>query len=154
MRILKILAVTAVAALAVSPVAVAQQAKPYFLTEQQPGEKLSDSYIGASVVTRSSEGLEDVGEVTDLLLSEDDKIVGVVVDIGGFLGVGAKPVGLSWTALSEQQSDSGLLLLTNMTREELEAAPAFQTAAQKQLEQSRQKMEESSPNSTTPQPAE
>ncbi|WP_193370851.1 PRC-barrel domain-containing protein [Pelagibius marinus] len=142
MRTLKILTVAAVAALAVSPAAVAQQAKPYFFTEQQPGEKLSDSYIGASVVARSSEGLENVGKVTDLLLSDSNKVVGVVVDIGGFLGVGAKPVGLSWTALSEEQSDGELLLLTNMTREELEAAPAFKTIAEKQVEQDRKMMEE------------
>ncbi|MEO3429661.1 PRC-barrel domain-containing protein [Pelagibius sp. CAU 1746] len=153
MRTPKILAVAAVAVLAAAPVAVAQQAKPYFLTEQKPGEKLSDSYIGASVVARSPEGLESVGKVTDLLLGDNYKIVGVVVDIGGFLGVGAKSVGLSWTVLSEQQSEGGLLLLTELTRAELEAAPTFKTAAQKQLEQSRQKMEESSPTEKMEQPA-
>lgn len=160
MRTLKILAFAATAMMLAAPAAVAQQsaAQPSaatVLTEQQDGEKLSDSYIGASVVARSAEGLESVGKVSELLLNDEDKIVGVVVDVGGFLGVGAKPVGLSWAALDEELADGSVLLRTSLTREELEAAPAFKTMAEKQLEMDRQMMEQSDPASdpaTVPQP--
>ena len=151
MRSPKILA-AATAVMLIAPAAVAQQAKPYFLTEQQPGERLSDSYIGATVVARAPEGLESVGKVTDLLLGDGDKIVGVVVDVGGLLGVGAKPVGLSWAALEEMQSDGELLLKTSMTRQELEEAPQFQTIAEQQLESDRKIMEQED-TTTAPAPA-
>lgn len=152
MQTSKVLVVAAAALMAAVPAAVAQQAKPYFLSEQKEGEKLSDSYIGASVVARSPEGTESVGKVTDLLLGGDDKIVGVVVDVGGFLGVGAKPVGLSWASLQEEWSSGELLLRTSLTRQELEDAPAFKTSAEKQLEQDQQRMEKDSPLSA-PEPA-
>lgn len=158
MRTLKVLAFAATAIMLTAPAAVAQQsaAQPSastVLTEQQAGEKLSNSYIGASVVARSAEGLESVGKVSELLLNDEDKIVGVVVDVGGFLGIGAKPVGLSWAALDEEQADGSVLLRTSLTREELEAAPAFKTAAEKQLEMDRQMMEQSDPAAPASDPA-
>jgi hypothetical protein len=97
------------------------------LTSQKAGETLSDSYVGADVVARAPEGFESVGKVSGLLFGPDDKIVGVVVDVGGFLGVAAKPVGLSWASLSEQQSEEGVLLRTSLSREDFEAAPEFKT---------------------------
>lgn len=158
MRTLKILAFATTAMLLTAPAAVAQQSAAQtpasaLLSEQKTGEKLSDSYIGASVVARSSEGLESVGTVSELLLDDEDKIVGVVVNVGGVLGVGAKPVGLSWDSLDEEQAEGTVLLRTNLTREELDAAPAFKTLAEKQLEMDRQMMEEETPPTTTPQPA-
>jgi len=104
------------------------------ITSQKSGEVLSDSYVGADVVARAPEGFESIGKVSALLFGPDDKIVGVVVDIGGFLGVGAKPVGLSWAALTEQQSEDGLMLRTTLTREDFEAAPEFKSLEMQQRE--------------------
>lgn len=159
MHTLKILAFATTAMMLAAPAAVAQQSATQtpasaVLTEQKSGEKLSDSYIGASVVVRSAEGLESVGKVSELLLDDEDKIVGVLVDVGGFLGIGAKPVGLSWASLDEEQAEEGTVLLrTSLTREDLEAAPAFKTLDEKQLETDRQMMEQEVPSTTTPQPA-
>jgi hypothetical protein len=111
------------------------------ITAQKDGQVLSDSYIGANVVARSAEGTESVGKVADLLLDGNDKIVGVVVDVGGFLGIAAKPVGLAWNGLSEEMSDGAILLKTSLTREELEAAPEFKTLEAQQLEADQQMMQ-------------
>jgi hypothetical protein len=170
MRNLKALAVAVAATTMLPAVAMAQQttpttepptmestettpaapAAPALLTEQMPDEVLSDSYIGAKVVAGSGEALEDVGTVSRLVLGADDKIVGVVVDVGGFLGVGAKPVGLSWSALTEETSEGALLLKTSLTRAEFEEAPAFKTLSDQQVESDQQMMEQTTP-STTPQ---
>jgi hypothetical protein len=112
------------------------------LSEQKSDEVLSDSYIGAKVVASSTEGVEEVGKVAELVLGPDDKIVGVIVDVGGFLGVGAKPVGLSWTGLTEEAGDGELLLKTSLTRAELEEAPEFKTLSDMQSE--------SAPQTTAP----
>src|SRR3546814_20918257 len=77
------------------PMAADAAAGPAILVQQEGDHQLAEDYIGAKVVSRSDAGLEDIGTVADLVLGPDDKIVGVVVDVGGFLGVGAKPVGLS-----------------------------------------------------------
>jgi hypothetical protein len=111
---------------------------PAVLTEQKSDEVLSDSYIGAKVVASSTEGVEEVGKVAELVLGPDDKIVGVIVDVGGFLGVGAKPVGLSWTGLTEEAGDGELLLKTSLTRAELEEAPEFKTLSDIQSESDQQ----------------
>jgi len=147
-----VLAAPAAVHVVAAPAALAQQAEPAFLVEQQAGQKLSDSYIGADVVARAPEGLESVGKVTDLLIDETGKIAGVVVDVGGFLGVGAKPVGLSWAGLEEMQSEGELMLRTGLTRQELEDAPAFKTADERQLESDRKVMEEVAPTAPS-QPA-
>ncbi|MPZ11441.1 MAG: hypothetical protein GEU89_14715 [Kiloniellaceae bacterium] len=111
---------------------------PAVLTEQKSDEVLSDSYIGAKVVASSTEGVEEVGKIAELVLGPDDKIVGVIVDVGGFLGVGAKPVGLSWTALTEEAGDGEMLLKTSLTRAELEEAPEFKTLSDIQSESDQQ----------------
>ena len=49
--------------------------------------------MGTTVV--DPEGKE-VGAVDDLIFDEQKKIVGVVVGVGGFLGIGKKDVGLDW----------------------------------------------------------
>lgn len=110
------------------------QAMPAIIAAQDSEHVLADEYIGAKIVARSDDGLENVGTVSDLVLGPDDKIVGVVVDVGGFLGVGAKPVGLSWASLTEERSDGELLLKTELTREDLEAAPEFKSASDQQME--------------------
>lgn len=111
------------------------------MSEQQSDQVLSDEYIGAPVVARSDQGLEEVGTVSELVLGPDDKIVGVVVDVGGFLGIGAKPVGLSWEALAEERGEGELLLKTELTRQDLESAPEFKTLADTQVESDQQMME-------------
>ena len=143
MRTFKIVA-AALTAAAVLPVgALAQQTTPVpaVMNEQQPDQVLSDSYIGAKVVARSDQGLEDIGTVAELVLGPDDKLVGVVVDVGGFLGVGAKSVGLSWASLTEERADGELLLKTELTRQDFEDAPEFKTLADTQVESDQQMME-------------
>ena len=143
MRTFKIVAAALTAAAVLPLAALAQQAAPVpaVMNEQQPDQVLSDSYIGAKVVARSDQGLEDVGTVAELVLGLDDKIVGVVVDVGGFLGVGAKSVGLSWASLTEERADGELLLKTELTRQDFEDAPAFKTLADTQVESDKQMME-------------
>ncbi|GAB4356835.1 MAG: hypothetical protein Kow00114_07990 [Kiloniellaceae bacterium] len=151
MRTLTAIALALATTTAVPAIAAAQQQmSPPVLTQQNPDQVLSDKYIGADVVARSTEGLESVGKVSDLVLGPDDKIVGVIVDVGGFLGVAAKPVGLSWAALSEEQNDGELMLRTSLTREELEEAPAFKTLSAQQVDSDRKMMEQEQAPATLP----
>lgn len=150
MRTLTAVTLALATATAAPAIAAAQQMSPPVLTEQSPDQVLSDKYIGADVVAGSPEGVESVGKVSDLVLGPDNKIVGVIVDVGGFLGVAAKPVGLSWASLSEEQNDGELMLRTSLSRAELEEAPEFKTLEAKQVESDQNMMEQEQPPATLP----
>jgi len=150
MRTLTAMAVALATATAVPAIAAAQQMSPPVLAEQSPDQVLSDKYIGAKVVASAPEGVESVGKVSDLVLGPDNKIVGVIVDVGGFLGIAAKPVGLSWASLSEEQADGELMLRTSLSRQELEEAPQFKTLHDKQVESDQKMMEQATPPATVP----
>jgi hypothetical protein len=51
----------------------------------------------------------------------------VIVDVGGFLGIGAKPVVLDIAQLSRRGDSEDLH--TSMTREQLEALPRYERGA-------------------------
>ncbi|MBO0661878.1 PRC-barrel domain-containing protein [Jiella sp. CQZ9-1] len=42
---------------------------------------------------------DSIGEITDVLVSKDGKVMAVLVGVGGFLGIGEKDVAVSMTAL-------------------------------------------------------
>ncbi|NHN84336.1 hypothetical protein GOB93_06705 [Acetobacter musti] len=48
-----------------------------------------------------------LGRVVDVLAGPDGKVRAVVVDIGGFLGVGNRRVAIAWSLLAPDQTDSG-----------------------------------------------
>ncbi|WP_116087435.1 PRC-barrel domain-containing protein [Tropicimonas sp. IMCC34011] len=69
-----------------------------------------------------------IGEVSDILLSQEGSIESVIVDVGGFLGIGEKPVQLSFEDLNLQRQENGnqLRAYVGATEEELEALPRFE----------------------------
>ena len=82
-----------------------------------------DKLIGADV--RGADN-SDVGEVGDLVM-DGDKLSAVVVDVGGFLGIGEKPVALSLDQVKVWQDQSGTLIVAvNDTKDALKAMPTYQ----------------------------
>ncbi|MET1027006.1 MAG: PRC-barrel domain-containing protein [Dongiaceae bacterium] len=72
---------------------------------------------------------KSVGKVSEVLLGENGKIDGVVVDVGGVLGVGAHPVRLGWKELHLTEKDNAATAMVNKTVDQLKAMPKYQTAA-------------------------
>ncbi|WP_316356128.1 PRC-barrel domain-containing protein [Devosia sp.] len=73
---------------------------------------------------------EDIAEVEDLLLTQDGKIDAMLVDFGGFLGIGQKRVAVGMENLEfAANADGNLLVYSDFTREQLEAAPEYDEAA-------------------------
>lgn len=85
----------------------------------------ADDLTGATTYDAND---ERVGDVSDLLLAEDGKVEAAIVDIGGFLGIGAKSVALELSKLDILRSEDGsdLRVYVTMTEEELEALPEFE----------------------------
>lgn len=69
-----------------------------------------------------------IGEVSDLLMADDGKIQAAIVDVGGFLGIGKKPVQLELSKLDILRTEDGsdIRVYISMTEEELESLPEYE----------------------------
>jgi sporulation protein YlmC with PRC-barrel domain len=104
------------------------------IPEQAETELLAEDLMGTDVFGPDG---EKVGAVEDLILDEQQKITGVVVGVGGFLGIGKKEVGLDWEqAKLVESADAGTkTIMIGLTKAELEAAPDFVTKAEREAEE-------------------
>lgn len=97
-------------------------------TSQEPygetmlGGRQADAIIGMSVVDANG---VSVGEVSDLLIGTDNEIDRAIVDVGGFLGLGTKPVAIAIDELTIAEGDGEIVL--DHTREALESMPEWQS---------------------------
>ena len=67
-----------------------------------------------------------IAEVQDLVLTSDGQVTDVVLDVGGFLGIGAKRVAIPLGRLTVAQGDGGVVRLwVDMSKEELQALPDY-----------------------------
>ena len=86
----------------------------------------ADDLIGTTVYGANE---ENVGSVEDIILSDDGEVEAVIVDVGGFLGIGAKEVALGMDNLEfMSDSDGDMYLYTQFTEEQLEAQPEYDEA--------------------------
>jgi sporulation protein YlmC with PRC-barrel domain len=93
------------------------------LTEMPVGEIRGDDLKGATVY-----GANDakVGEIGDVVLTPDKKTDAVIVNVGGFLGIGEKEVAVGLDNLKFMTDKNGKkYLYTTFTKEQLEAQPAY-----------------------------
>jgi PRC-barrel domain len=67
----------------------------------------------------------NVGEVGDLILEENGQVKQIVIDVGGFLGMGEKPVALALDQVEilRQTEGGAVRVYVSLTKEELEALP-------------------------------
>lgn len=104
------------------------------LTELPAGEIRSEDLVGTTVY-----GADDanIGEIGDVVM-QDDKVDAIILDVGGFLGVGEKEVAVGMDNLSFMtDKDGNKYLYTTFTKEQLDAQPAYDdsTYAEKRDEQ-------------------
>ena len=93
------------------------------LTERPLGDISAEDFIGTTVYGAND---ENVGEIGDVVLSEDGKVDAVIIDVGGFLGIGEKEVAVGMDNLKFLSDEDGdLYLYTEFTEEQLEAQPEY-----------------------------
>ncbi|MFT6536043.1 MAG: sporulation protein YlmC with PRC-barrel domain [Loktanella salsilacus] len=71
---------------------------------------------------------EEVGEISDLIIAEDGTVTDVIVDVGGFLGLGEKPVSIAYddVQLMKQTDGDDMRAYVSMTEEQLEELPQYE----------------------------
>jgi len=93
------------------------------LTEMPVGDIRSQDLVGTTVY-----GADDVkiGEIGDVALSADQKVDAVILDVGGFLGIGAKEVAVAMDHLKFMADKNGKkYLYTSLTKDQLEKQAAY-----------------------------
>ncbi len=87
-------------------------------------EMTSEQLEGAYVYGAND---ESVGEIDRLILSEDGKVSHVVINVGGFLGLGEKPVAVTFDELQilQEQDGDDVRIYIDSTQELLEAQPEY-----------------------------
>jgi sporulation protein YlmC with PRC-barrel domain len=98
------------------------------LTPDEP--TIATAFMGRSVYASENPDSDNIGEVNDLIIGSDGKITHAVVGVGGFLGIGEKDVSVPFDQLQVVQTGDGdVRLIYAATREQLEAAEAFDRTA-------------------------
>lgn len=69
-----------------------------------------------------------IGEVGDIALSADGAVDAIIVDVGGFLGIGQKQVAVAMDNLQfMKDADGSMYLYTQFTQDQLQNAPEYNT---------------------------
>ena len=83
----------------------------------------AEDFVGTTVYGAND---EQVGEIGDVVLSQDGQVDAVLVDVGGWLGMGTKEVALGMDNLQFMSDEDGdLYLYTNLTKEQVEAQAEY-----------------------------
>ena len=101
-------------------------AKPAIVAEQRADQWLASSFKGTDVMGPEN---KKIGDVSDILFDQNGAIKAYVVDVGGFLGIGAKSVAIepsSFQVVGGEKSDEKKLKLS-MTADELKQAAEFKS---------------------------
>ncbi|WP_284165361.1 PRC-barrel domain-containing protein [Frigidibacter sp. SD6-1] len=90
----------------------------------KPEDLTTEMLTGTKVYDANDEW---IGDVSQLLITTDGKITDAIVDVGGFLGIGEKPVQLKIGDIDILRKDDGsdLRVYVGMTKEQLEALPTY-----------------------------
>ena len=73
---------------------------------------------------------EDMGRVVDLLMDRDAQIQAVVIDFGGFLGVGSRKIAIDWRLVRFRPDEREAPLALSLGKAEVQAAPEYKDTAQ------------------------
>ena len=127
------------------PAEVQASTNSSFRAEAGPMEVQASDFIGMRVYTAENatdadsyagiqDNWEDIGEIHDVILSRDGAVEAVLVDIGGFLGIGERQVAVNMDAIkfvsddATEGDDSDYFLVMNGTKASFEEAPEYRTS--------------------------
>lgn len=85
----------------------------------------ADMLMGKSVFDTSD---NDVGDVTDLIIDDSGKIMDVIVDFGGFLGIGSSQAAIGFDEMTVMSSEGyeDVRVYVDATKEQIQELPEYQ----------------------------
>jgi hypothetical protein len=116
------------------------------INEQTEQQRLTSNLVGLNVKNAQD---ENIAEVSDLIVDENNTLVGAVLSVGGFLGIGDKHIAVGLDQLELNEVDGEWLVRADLSKEQLEAAPEFVTLDEKRAEEealrAQQQMQQTQP---------
>lgn len=82
--------------------------------------------VGLNIQNADGDNLGEVGEV---VIASDGGLQGVVVDVGGFLGIGTHPVLLNWKDLKISGNGDDVKAIVNTTKDNLKSLPEYKASS-------------------------
>jgi hypothetical protein len=114
-----------------------------FYKGQGPTQYLAKTrLIGAKVLNKDG---VIIGDIEDLIIGSDNKLDGVVMGVGGFLGAGEKKIGVRYDALKIERKDGKQTVsLPQATKEVLAALAPYENAEARKtmMERAKEKAKE------------
>lgn len=73
-----------------------------------------------------------IGEINDLLIGTDGRVQHAIIDVGGFLGIGERPVTLAWQDLKIVRTSEGdIAAFVDISRADLNNMPQYRAPARR-----------------------
>jgi len=101
------------------------------LSEQRGQAGSTTGWDSSDVFTSERDAWDNVGNIDDMIVTMDGEIRGIIIDVGGFLGIGARSVMVDINDLyfvSENGAAEDIddfFVVASMTQEQLEALPEW-----------------------------
>lgn len=91
--------------------------------DRAPTHELTTTEVDSATVYGRND--ESIGSISSLKVGTDGKITDAVIDVGGFLGMGAHSVQLPFSQLTvlRETNGSGVWVYLDTTKEKLKAMP-------------------------------
>lgn len=103
-----------------------------FFASDLIGMRIYNSEVDVDENVMVADGVEvewdDIGEINDLIISQDGTVTAVILGVGGFLGMGERDVAVSMDAikvLREEGDSNDRFLVVKTSKEVLESVPEF-----------------------------
>lgn len=129
----------AVAALLAGTVAVSMASAQgvTFVGEQKAGELAAVRLAGTRVFNAKG---DVIGTISDVMLGPDGRAQTIVVGVGGWMGLGAKEVGVPYAAVKVGPVVEGSrVLLLDVTKDDLQKAPQFKATDPSRADRAKKK---------------
>ncbi|MFG6559548.1 PRC-barrel domain-containing protein [Sulfitobacter sp. 1A15299] len=102
-----------------------------FLASDLIGMRIYNSEAEVDAATPVANGAEqdwdDIGEINNIIVSQDGEVTAVILGVGGFLGLGERDVSISMDKIQILNDEDGdRFLVVNTSKEMLEQAPEFE----------------------------
>lgn len=135
---------------ALTGAAAADEGGTTFVPAQTENQYLAkDHLIGAKVTGKEG---KIIGDVEDLIVNDQNQVIGVVLGTGGYFGFAEKDVAVDLSSLKfEDKGGTMTVSLPDVTQETIDQAPAFQRAKPPKsvFERAREKVNELTDKTTT-----
>jgi hypothetical protein len=82
------------------------------------------SILGRDVTNREGDG----GRIIDVLIDLDGRSGAVVVEFGGFMGIGSRKVAVDWSALRFVRDGNRTVLVVDVSREQIRTAAEYKAS--------------------------